>query len=153
MPLVRKIRAWGKDVKVIGVNGSMHHELQPFSDTGNFFNDCLTQDGSVEYKVEKHLKQGILILSQLQLSMAYMASTKARAALVEHLGATIPQVKELVRYALKEGILLEQEFADSSLKIGKTKIYLLNVEHSLVQTLLGDDIEEIRKRYERLGVL
>ena len=93
------------------------------------------------------------MLARLQLSMAYIASTKARAALSEQLGLTTSQVKELIRQALKEGILLEQEFADSSLKIGKTKIYLLNLENSFVQEVLGSSIEEIRKRYEKLGVL
>lgn len=153
LPLVRKIRAWGKEVKVIGVNGSMHHELQSFSDPGDFFSEFLTQERPVEYKVEKDLEQGILVLAQLQLNMAYIASTKARAALSEHLGATTSQVKELIRYGLREGILLEQEFADSSLKIGKTKIYLFNLDHTFVQAVLGSSLEEIRKRYEKLGVL
>ena len=152
LPLVRKIRAWGKEIKVIGVNGSMHHDLQPFSDPGDFFS-LLTQDRQLEYKAEKDFEQGILVLARLQLSMAYIASTKARAALSEQLGLTTSQVKELIRQALKEGILLEQEFADSSLKIGKTKIYLLNLENSFVQEVLGSSIEEIRKRYEKLGVL
>ena len=131
----------------------MHHELQAFSEPGDFFKEFFTQDKPFEYRAEKDLEQGILVLSQLQLSMAYIASTKARTALSEHLGVTTSQVKDFIRYALREGILHEQEYADSSLKIGKTKIYLLNLEHSLVQTVLGSTLEEIRKRYERLGVL
>ncbi|HHY25275.1 MAG TPA: NYN domain-containing protein [Desulfitobacterium dehalogenans] len=153
LPLVRKIRAWGKEVKVIGVDGSIHHELQPFSDSEDFFSELLTQERPREYKAEKDLEQGVLILAQLQSSMAYVASTKARTALSEHLGATTSQVKDLIRHALKEGILLEQEYADSGLKIGKTKIYLLNLDHSMVQAVLGSTIEEIHKRYEKLGVL
>ncbi len=153
LPLVRKIRAWGKEVKVIGVDGSIHHELQPFSDSEDFFSELLTQERPREYKAEKDLEQGILILAQLQSSMAYVASTKARTALSEHLGATTSQVKDLIRHALKEGILLEQEYADSGLKIGKTKIYLLNLDHFMVQAVLGSATEEIRKRYEKLGVL
>ena len=30
LPLIRKIRAWGKEVKVIGIDGSVHHSLQPY---------------------------------------------------------------------------------------------------------------------------
>ena len=150
LPLVRKVRAWGKDVKVIGVKGSMHHELQAFSDSGDFFGEFLPQERPQEYEPEKDLEQAISILAQLQLSMTYIASTKARLALSDHLGVTISQVKELIRYALREGILLEQEYADSSLKIGKTKVYLLNLDHSMVQAVLGSAIEEIRKRYEKL---
>lgn len=153
LPLIRKIRAWGKEVKVIGVNGSIHHDLQPFSDPRDFFGEFLTQERPIEYKAERDLEQGIVILAQLQLNMAYVASTKARAALSEQLGATTSQVKDLIRHALREGIFLEQEYADSSLKIGKTKIYLLNLEHSLVKKVLGSSLEEIRKRYEKLGVL
>ncbi len=150
LPLVRKIRAWGKEVKVIGVDGSVHHILSPFCDTGDFFGEFLTQEILTEYEPEKDIEQGIQILAHLQLAMTYIASTKARAALSEQLSRTTSQVKELIRYALREKILQEQEYPDPSLKIGKTKIYMLNLENPRVQAVLGSSIEDIRKRHEKL---
>lgn len=151
LPLVRKIRAWGKEVKVIGVDGSVHHILSPFCETGDFFGEFLTQEIPTEYEPEKDIEQGIQILAHLQLAMTYIASTKARAALSEQLSRTTSQVKELIRYALREKILQEQEYPDPSLKIGKTKIYLLNLESPRVQAVLGSSIEDIRKRHEKLS--
>lgn len=151
LPLVRKVRAWGKDVKIIGVDGSVHHVLHPFC--GQFFGDFLTQEQLLEYNPEHDIEQGIRILAQLQLTMAYIASTKARAALSEQLGKSTSQVKDLIRYSLRENIMLEQEYPDTSLKIGKTKIYLLNLENSRVQSTLGSMTDEIRLRYEKLGVI
>jgi len=151
LPLVRKIRAWGKEVKVIGVDGSVHHILQPFCATGDFFGEFLTQEMPYEYEPEKDIEQGIQILAHLQLSMAYIASTKARTALSEQLSKTTSQVKEWIRYALREKIILEKEYPDPSLKIGKTKIYLLNLENPRVQAVLGSSIEDIRKRHEKLS--
>jgi uncharacterized LabA/DUF88 family protein len=153
LPLVRKIRAWGKEVKIIGVEGSVHHVLQPFCDQNDFFGEFLTQAIVPKYDPAKDIEQGIRILANLQLSMAYIASTKARTALSEELGKTIPQVKELIRYGLKEKQILEQEYPDSSLKIGKTKIYLLNLENSQVQMVLGSLVEDMRSRYKKLGVI
>lgn len=153
LPLVRKIRAWGKEVKVIGVDGSVHHVLHPFCDTSHFFGEFLTQEQLPEYNPEKDVEQGIRILAQLQLSMAYIASTKARTALSEQLGKTTSQVKDFIRYALREKIMQEQEYPDPSLKIGKTKIYLLNLENPRVQAVLGSLVEDVRMRYEKLGVI
>jgi uncharacterized LabA/DUF88 family protein len=150
LPLARKIRAWGKDVRVMGVNGSTHHGLQSFNGA-NFFEEFLNQE--LGYKPDQDLERGIRILAQLQFSMAYVASTKARLALTEQLHRTTSQVKELIRFALREKILLEREFPDASLKIGKTKIYLLNLEHDRVQSALGDNLEEIRARYVKIGVI
>ena len=150
LPLIRKIRAWGKEVRVIGVDGSTHHVLQSFGEPTQFFGQFLNSE--VEYDPEKDLEQGVRILAQIQLGMAYVASTKARLALGEQLRRTTPQVKELIRFALKEKVFLEQEYPDASLKIGKTKIYLLNLEHERVRTILGESIQEIRARYLKLGV-
>lgn len=150
LPLARKIRAWGKDVRVMGVNGSTHQGLQAFSGI-NFFEEFLNQE--LGYNPEQYLERGIQILAKLQLSMAYVASTKARSALSEQLHRTIAQVKELIRFALREKIFLEREFPDASLKIGKTKIYLLNLEHECVRSALGDTLEEIRARYVKIGVI
>jgi uncharacterized LabA/DUF88 family protein len=153
LPLVRKVRAWGKEVKVIGVHGSVHHNMQDFNDTHNFFGEYLTKDLATEYEPEKDIEQGIMILAHLQLTMAYVASTKARTALSEQLGKTISQVKDFIRYALKEKVIIEQEYPDPSLKIGKTKIYLLNLDSPQVQASLGPVAGQIRIRYEKLGVI
>lgn len=150
LPLARKIRAWGKDVRVIGVTGSTHHVLQAFSGL-NFFEEFLNRE--LAYMPEQDLDGGIRILAKLQLSMAYVASTKARSALSEQLHRTTAQVKELIRFALKEKVLQEREFPDASLKIGKTKIYLLNLEHERVQKVLGNTLDEIRERYVKIGVI
>jgi uncharacterized LabA/DUF88 family protein len=152
LPLVRKIRAWGKDVKVIGIDGSVNHELYPFCVTENFFEEFLTQEVVTEYEPTKDLEQAIQTLAHLQLTMVYIASTKARTALSEKLSKTTSQVKELIRYALRENILLEYEYPDSSLKIGKTKIYLLNLDNPRVQGVLGALVEDIRLRYEKLNM-
>ncbi|NMA68720.1 MAG: NYN domain-containing protein [Desulfitobacterium sp.] len=151
LPLVRKIRAWGKEVKIIGVDGSIHQNLSHFCDTENFLREFLMKDKQLEYDVLKDLKQGIQILAKLQLNMSYIASTKARTALSEQLGITIPQVKEWIRYGLKENILWEQEYADSSLKIGKTKIYLLNLENPLVEETLEPWLTELKEHYYKMG--
>lgn len=150
LPLARKIRAWGKDVRVMGVDGSTHHVLQAFSGT-NFFEEFLNRE--LGYKPEQDLERGIQIIAQLQSSMTYVASTKARLGLTEGLHRTTSQVKELIRFALREKVLLEREFPDASLKIGKTKIYLLNLKHESVQKVLGDTIDEIRVRYLKIGVI
>lgn len=150
LPLVRKIRAWGKEVRVIGVDGSVNQTLHPFRVTEDFFGEYLTQGTALEYQPEKDIDKGIQTLANLHLAMAYIASTKARASLSEQLGKTTSQVKEWIRYALREKIILEQEYPDTSLKIGKTKIYLLNLEHLRVQAVLGSSIEEIRKRCEKI---
>lgn len=150
LPLARKIRAWGKEVWVIGVNGSIHHGLQAFGDQQGFFEEFLNRE--VDFKPDQDIEQGIRILAQLQLNMAYVASTKARLALSEQLQRTTPQVKELIRHALREQIFLQYEFPDASLKIGKTKIYLLNLKHPRVQDVLGDKVKELQERYLKLGL-
>lgn len=150
LPLVRKVRAWGKEVWVLGVNGSTHHGLQAFGDQQNFFEEFFNQ--GFDYKPDQDIEQGIRILAQLQFNMAYVASTKARLALSEQLQCTTSQVKELIRYALREKIFLQQEFLDASLKIGKTKIYLLNLEHQRVRNVLGDLVQKVQERYLKLGL-
>ena len=47
---------------------------------------------------------------------------------------------------LKETILIEREHPDPNLKIGKTKIYLLNLENALVLEALGSLREEVSQR-------
>lgn len=150
LPLVRKVRAWGKEVWVIGVDGSTHHGLQAFGEPQNFFEEFLSEE--MRYSPDQDIEQGIRTLTMLQLNMTYVASTKARSALSEQLQRTTSQVKELIRYALRERIFVQQEFPDASLKIGKTKIYLLNLEHQRVRDVLGNTLKEVKERYLKLGL-
>lgn len=150
LSLFRKVRAWGKDVKVIGVAGSIHHALQPYCEGEDLLHWVLHEKQEAEYHPEQDLEKGIQILGNLQIRLPYVASTKARAALTELLGRSIPQVKEFIRYALKENILMEREHPDQNLKIGKTKIYLLNLENDTVANALGTIREEISQRQFKL---
>jgi len=147
LSLLRKVRAWGKEVKVIGVAGSVHHALQPYCEGDDLLQWVLHEKHETKYHPEQDLEQGIKILGTLQTRFPYVASTKARAALSERLlGRSISQVKEFIRYTLKETILMEREHSDTNLKIGKTKIYLLNLENALVLQTLGSMLEEVSQR-------
>lgn len=146
LSLLRKVRAWGKEVKVIGVAGSIHHTLHPYYEGDDLLQWFLHEKPETEYQPEQDLEQGIQILGTLQTRWPYVASTKARAALTELLGRSISQVKEFIRYTLKETILIEREHPDPNLKIGKTKIYLLNLENALVLEALGSMLEEVSQR-------
>ncbi|MDI6813695.1 MAG: NYN domain-containing protein [Desulfitobacteriaceae bacterium] len=149
LPLVRKIKAWGKDVKVIGVDGSVHHALQPYCENYDVLAELQHEQGEA-YDYVKDLTKAIQVLGQMQVRLPYVASTKARAALSEQLGRSTTQIKELIRYALQENIFLEREHPDPSLKIGRTKIYFLNLEEPQVQTALGDSLTEVRYRQVKL---
>ena len=150
LSLLRKVRAWGKVVKVIGVAGSVHHALQPYCEGDDLLQWVTQQKPLTEYHPQEDLEQGIQILGNLQTRLPYVASTKARAALTELLGRSISQVKEFIRYTLKETILIEREHPDPNLKIGKTKIYLLNLKNSLVLEALGTMAEEVSQRQKLL---
>lgn len=150
LSLVRKIRAWGKEVKVIGVAGSVHHVLQPYCDGADLLEWIFQEKHEPEYHPEQDLEQGIHILGTLQTKMTYVASTKARAALSEFLGRSISQIKEFIRYILRENILSEREHLDTNLKIGKTKIYLLNLENAKVVEALGSLRDEVAHRQSKL---
>jgi hypothetical protein len=152
LSLLRKVRAWGKEVKVIGVAGSIHHALHPYCEGEDLLQWFLHEKPETEYYPEQDLEQGIRILGDLQTRLPYVASTKARAALAELLGRSIMQVKEFIRYTLKETILLEKEHPDPNLKIGKTKIYLLNLENALVLEALGSMREEVFQRQKFLDL-
>lgn len=150
LSLLRKIRAWGKEVKVIGVAGSVHHALRPYCEEDDLLEWVIHEKPETEYHPQQDLEQGIQILGTLQTRLPYVASTKARAALTELLGRSISQVKEFIRYMLKDKILIEKEHADSNLKIGKTKIYLLNLENVVVLKALGPMSEEVSQRQNLL---
>ncbi len=51
--LVRKIRAWGKDVKIIGVNGNVHKTLEPYSESFDVFCNLINTDDMLTYKLEE----------------------------------------------------------------------------------------------------
>jgi len=150
LSFVRKVRAWGKEVKVIGVTGSVHHALQPYIEGDDILQWLLHEKPETEYHAEQDLEQGIQILGNLQTRLPYVASTKARTALTELLGRSVPQVKEFIRYTLKENMLIEKEYPDLNLKIGKTKIYLLNLENTKVCKALGSMQEEVFQRQQKL---
>ncbi|MHB8124706.1 MAG: NYN domain-containing protein [Desulfitobacteriaceae bacterium] len=151
LPLIRKIRSWGKEVKVVGVEGSISQALQPYCTNSEIFNELLERGTEVEYIADQDLERGIQILGHLQTRLPYVASTKARAALSEQLGRSIPQVKELIKLTRREEILFEREHPDASLKIGRTKIYLLNLEHPKVKQALGSMYDEVCQRYIKLN--
>ena len=87
----------------------------------------------------------------MQLKLPYVASTKARSYLSERLDRTMSEVKELVQYLLAENYLIEEELNDPNLIIKKTKIYLLNLSELAVREILGDTVERIAARYQRLN--
>ena len=151
LSLLRKVRAWGKDVKVIGVAGSVHHALHPYYEEEDLLQWIIHEKHEAEYHPEKDLEQGIQILGTLQSRLPYVASTKARSALTELLGRSISQVKEFIRYTLKEDILTEREHSDPNLKIGKTKIYLLNLNNAKVQVALGNLYNEVLQRQLKIN--
>lgn len=150
LPLIRKIRAWGKEVRVIGVDGSVHHSLQPYCEGSEILSDMLSLGLDEEYRPETDLQAALETLAQMQLRLPYVASTKVRTALSERLARPVTQVKEFIRYALRENILIEREHPDPSLRIGKTKIYLLNIEHPVVRATLEPLLEELGERYAKL---
>lgn len=150
LSLLRKVRAWGKEVKVIGIAGSVHHALLPYCEEDDLLQWILHEKHESEYQPEQDLEQGIQILGTLQIRLPYVASTKARGALTDLLGRSISQVKDYIRYALKEEILMEKEHPDANLKIGKTKIYLLNLKNPKVRKALGSLYEEVAQRQLKL---
>ncbi|MBP1759224.1 MAG: hypothetical protein H6Q63_141 [Firmicutes bacterium] len=150
LSLLRKVRAWGKNVKVIGISGSVHHALQPYIEEDDLLQWIIHEKHETEYQPEYDLEQGIQILGTLQIRLPYVASTKARSALTELLGRSISQVKEFIRYLLKEDVLIEREYPDPNLKIGKTKIYLLNLKSAKVQEALGSLYGEVSQRQYKL---
>ncbi|MDD2233581.1 MAG: NYN domain-containing protein [Desulfitobacteriaceae bacterium] len=150
LSLIRKIRSWGKEVQVIGVEGSISQTLQPYCSDLKVFNQLIASCSETGYQAGQDLEQGIGIIGHLQTRLPYVASTKARAALSTQLGRSISQVKELIKLLLKEDMLFEREHPDASLKIGRTKIYLLNLENSKVKDVLGAMYDEVYQRNLKL---
>ncbi|HWQ71199.1 MAG TPA: NYN domain-containing protein [Desulfitobacteriaceae bacterium] len=151
LPLIRKIRSWGKEVKVIGVEGSVSQALQPYCSNIDIFNQLINNGSETGYQAVQDLEQGIRIIGNLQTRLPYVASTKTRAALSTHLGRSVSQVKELIKFLLKEDMLFEREHPDANLKIGRTKIYLLNLENPKVKQALGTIYDDVYQRYLKLN--
>lgn len=149
LPLIRRIRAWGKEIKVIGVTNKIHHLLQPFCESFDVFGDLLKKD-SPKYLPAADLSQGIKLIADLQMKLPYVASTKVRTNLSRELGRTMTEIKEFVQYLLAENYLLEREFHDPNLIIKKTKIYLLNLSNPDINQILGDCVEQLAVRYARI---
>lgn len=150
LPLVRKIRTWGKEVRVIGIRDSIHHSLLPYCEEWDIFDELMKEKPKNIYSPEKDIKKALRALGQMQLRMAYIASTKARAMLMDQLGLSIIQVKELIRLGLQTQMLIEREHQDPTLKIGRTKIYVLNLEHQIVQDELKDILPELERKQSGL---
>lgn len=149
-PLVKRILAWGKEVRIIGVKNKIHNALLPYCENFDVFS-CLKKKDSPEYIPSNDLIEGIKVIAKMQLRLPYVASTKARATLGKELERSLPEIKELVQYMLAQNVLLEQEHEDSNLIIKKTKIYLLNLKHSVVCNVLEDKIELLQQRHYPLN--
>jgi uncharacterized LabA/DUF88 family protein len=146
MTLVRKIRAWGKNVKIIGVKGKINQDLEPYCESMDVFYEITKSCSVKKYDPETDIHQSVKIIIDMQLKLPYLASTKVRSELSRCLSRNMPEIKELIQYMLDKEIIFEKEHFDSNLKIRKTKAYLLNCENSLVKETLGEDYELILKR-------
>jgi uncharacterized LabA/DUF88 family protein len=149
LPLIRRIKAWGKEVRVIGVKNKIHHLLHPYCETFNVFGDLLKRDAP-KYKPEDDLAQGLELIAKLQLKLPYVASTKVRSTISRELGRTMSEVKEFIQYLLAENYLLEREYHDPNLIIKKTKIYILNLANPDLTPILADYMDQLAFRIARL---
>ncbi|MDR3271746.1 MAG: NYN domain-containing protein [Peptococcaceae bacterium] len=154
LPLIRRIRAWGKQVRVIGIQGSMHKSLQNYWEADETLEEMLQLGSPENYDPQEDLPAAVRILAELQLKMPYIASTKARTALKTRLNRSLPQVKQFIRRALADGWLLKLEHSDASLRIGRTKIYIIHPEHPQVRQYLSEDVlKALSHSYRQLNVV
>lgn len=149
LPIIRRIRAWGKEVRIIGVKNKTNHLLLPYCESFDVFCSLLNQDFP-KYLPTDDLIKGLELIIEMQMRLPYVASTRARSYLSEKLERKTSEVKEFVQYLVSENYLIEKEFHDPNLKIKKTKIYLLNLAKQEVVAILGDLAEQIAIRYARL---
>ncbi len=150
LPIIRRIRARGKEIRVIGVKNKIHHLLSPYCESFDVFGDLLKKD-SPKYLPAVDLIKALELIAELQMKLPYVASTKVRAHLSKNLGRNMSEVKELVQYLLAENYLIEEEIHDSNLIIKKTKIYLLNLANPVIKNTLGETIEQLAHRYSKLN--
>lgn len=149
LPIIRRILAWGKEIRVIGVKGNIHHLLQPYCESFDVFGTFLTKE-TYPYLPVADLQRGLALIAELQMKLPYVASTKARTYLSKNLEKTIPEVKELIQYLIREDYIQEKEINDPNLMIKKTKIYLINLDHSDIGNILGDHVNQLAIRYAKL---
>lgn len=149
-PLLRKIRASGKEVRIIGVEGKTHHILQPYCESIDVFCRFLEQEGNSGYDPAGDVVNSLRVLADLQTRLPYIASTRARVVMSEQLERSLPEIKDLIRHMLNKEIILEKEHYDSNLVIKKTKIYLLNLDNTFVQETIGDKLETLKQCYRKL---
>lgn len=149
LPIIRRIRAWGKEIKVIGIKNKTHHLLDPYCESFDVFRDLLKKDSSKYFPADDLIK-GLELIADLQMKLPYVASTKVRTYLSKNLGRTMAEVKELVQNLLAGDYLIEEELHDPNLIIKKTKIYLLNLSNPVIKNTLGERVEQLALRYARL---
>lgn len=152
MPIIRKIRAWGKDIRIIGVKNKVHHLLHPYCESFDVFCTLLKKKSPL-YNPSEDLVKGINFIVEMQMKLPYVASTRARMALSKEMERTTSEIKEYIKYLLDENYLREEEVYDSNLVIKKTKIYLLNLSNPAILDILGDRVEQLRIRHSRLDYL
>jgi len=149
MPIIRRIQAWGKEIRIIGVKNKIHNLLDPYCESFDVFFELLKKD-SPKYLPSNDLVKSIDIIAAMQMRLPYVASTKVRTHLSKGLGRSMPEIKDLVQYLVSENYLLEKEYYDPNLIIKKTKIYLLNLSNPLIWKTLGNLADQISLRYQRL---
>jgi len=151
LPIIRRIRAWGKEVRIIGVKDKINHLLIPYCESLDVFCNLLNKDYA-KYMPVDDLSIGIELIAEMQMRLPYVASTRARSYLSIKLGRTASEVKDFIQYLLTENCLIEKELHDPNLVIKKTKIYLLNLVNPLVTKILGSNLtEQLAARYTRLS--
>lgn len=150
LPLIRRIRSWGKEVRIIGVQNKTHHSLYPYCESFDVYAEFLKKD-LTPYTPSGDLVEGVELIAELQTRLPYVASTKARAFLSQNLGRSTTEIKEFIHYLLNENYLLERELYDPNLAIKKTKIYLLNLEEETIRNLIGEKLPALQARYSRLS--
>ncbi len=152
--LVRKIRAWGKDVKIIGVNGNVHKTLEPYSESFDVFCNLIHTERNVKYKLSEDIERAIEIIKELQIIMPYIASTRARMVLSKRMDRSQKYIKDLVQMLVEKKVILEREHYDPNLVIKQTKIYLLNLDSPIVKKVIdSEQMAELKRRYDRLDEL
>lgn len=150
LPIIRRIQAWGKDVRIIGVKNKIHHLLHPYCESYDLFGNLLVKD-CLKYTPADDIKQSLALIAEMQMRLPYVASTKARSHLSKQLGRSMTEVKQLIHYLLAEKYLMEKEIYDSNLVIKKTKIYVLNLSNALVKEALESYLESLAGRYDKLA--
>lgn len=150
LPIIRRIRAWGKEVRIIGIKDKINHRLHPYCESLDVFCTFLNKN-YIKYKPSDDSAKGLEIIAEMQIRLPYVASTRARSYLGTKLGRSTSEIKELIQYLLTEDSLLEKEIRDHNLVIKKTKIYLLNLANPRVKEILDSRIiEQLTVRYARL---